>query len=304
MEQLNIVFCVSNNYIPFIQVTILSIIKNNLNYKINIHIIFDNISKKNKLILLENFNCFNNINFYFYKIDDSRLRGLKNSNWTKYAWYRILIPDIISKKINKILYLDADTLVVEDLSTIYNIPLENHSIAGVLDGETFNTETFNRLKFTYNQRYICSGIMLINLYFWRKNNITEKIIKWAKKNNSILKFPDQDSINYICRDSKFILPLKYGILNYFITKDEFSKFFPLQVKECLNNPIIIHYGDCYPWYKDYKKHYYHNLWLHYNNNLHRPVKLLYKNNIFKRIICIFYNKIQFFKTMIDGKKDK
>ena len=42
-------------------------------------------------------------------------------------------------------------------------------------------------------------------------DLSKTIIKWGYDNNDIIRFPDQDTINYLCRDSKIVLPLRYGI---------------------------------------------------------------------------------------------
>ena len=288
MEMMNIAFCVNNDYVKYICVTIKSILENNSDAKICFHVLTDKILEKNKKLLYTTIASNEKISLKIYEIDDEPLQGLKTLKWTKYAWYRILLPLYLTK-VSKVLYLDADTLVVDSLDDLFNIDLTKNSIAGVLDGSAGNPEIYKRCCYPDEKLYICSGVLLINLDFWRKNNLTEKIIKWSKLNYNSIILPDQDSINHICQDSKLILPFRYGVLNDYFKREFFYQ--PLYLKdlrECIEKPIIIHYTDK-PWYINTEKHLLQSFWEYYNKRLNKPVyKFIYFRPFFKTNAKGFY----------------
>ncbi|MCH5229296.1 MAG: glycosyltransferase family 8 protein [Muribaculaceae bacterium] len=275
-NSIDIAFCVNNEYVKYMCVTIISILENNHENFINFHILTDYISKKNYKKIKEILDAHQNCCLKIYEVEDSILKGLKTLDWTIHAWYRILIPLILPKEINKILYLDADTLILNNLDNLFKINMQNKSVAGVMDIVNFkDINIFDKLGFINRDIYICSGVLLMNLEFWRSNDLTKRIIEWAHLNKNILKFPDQDSINIICKDSKIVLPLQYGILNEFFKWDIFySDKLINQIKDCINNPIIVHYT-CKPWHKDAEIHIYYSQWMYYNNKLKYPVKKSY-----------------------------
>lgn len=275
---INIAFCIDENYAKFMNVTLISILENNKDNYLQIHILTDYLSKKEKSKIRDIINNYKNVSYKLYIVDDTKLLNLKTNRWSIHTWYRILLPSLLPREINRVLYLDADTLVTSDLKHLFKIKLENIAIGGVLSGLTFNQETYIRCGYPKEKQYICAGVLLINLEYWRKNNLTEKIIDWAKVYNERLVLPDQDAINFICQDNKKILPLKYGILNEFFKNENFFKgALSNELKECITNPKIIHFA-CKPWLKDSERHIMDFIWHKYNSKLPNPVKSFYSNN--------------------------
>lgn len=274
---IHVVFCVNDVYARYISVTIKSIIENHHNCDIHIHVLTNYISIYNQKILYEIIKGFSRVSLRIYEIDDTSLQGLKTGHWTIYTWYRLLIPDTLPNEINRVLYLDADTLVVANLTDLFSINMDRKSIAAVEDIYSNDKKIYNRLGYDSSQKYICVGVMLMNLDFWRKNQLSEKIINWARHNSSSIVAPDQDAINYICRDTKILLPLRFDIFNMFLVSEVYlQKPYLEQVKACVMTPAIIHYAGCVPWVKDEPQHLFYNKWIKYNKMLKHPVKIKYK----------------------------
>ncbi|MCH5172294.1 MAG: glycosyltransferase family 8 protein [Erysipelotrichales bacterium] len=292
-EPYYVAFCCDDNYTQYVRVTILSILENNPNKYINIYVLTDYLSKRNikNLQALSSLNP--QLNLFIIKVDDTALKNLPTTkNWTLHTWYRLLIPQYIDKSISKILYLDADTLVGGSLKDLFNINLDNKSIAATPEANFFNSEFYQRLGYDKHKGYICAGVMLMNLDYWRDHNLAEKAIKWAKINKNQLKLLDQDAINYICQDSKIILPLKYGVVQWYYVIEEFYKdSFHDQLIESVNSPLIIHYAFTPPWYKDCQKHIFHDLWISYNNKLKKPARVKYRSKGFLKLKLMVWNFI-------------
>ena len=278
----HIAFCINEAYAAYIAVTIKSIAENNKHGDICIHIFTDYISIKWRKRLQEVVDDYDNISLHIYKTDDTQLKGLKTGRWTIYTWYRLLIPEILSPKIKRILYLDADTIVMSDLSELFSIDLNGKAIAAVLDPQTIEEETYVRCDYDSEKQYVCAGVMMMNLDYWRTNKLSDKVIKWAQTNNDRIKYPDQDAINHICQDAKIILPLRFGFMRWFLLNNRFYRTpFLEQLRDGVDNPGIIHYVDCAPWLKQYFQHIYHQEWIVYNRMLRHPVK---RKSVFKGLL--------------------
>lgn len=277
MDTFHLAYCCDNKFSRFLSPSIYNICKIHKDIKINFHILTDYISKKNKKTLLNNITNCKNISIKFYKVDDSKIKDLPSGIYTKYTWYRLLLPEIINEDINTILYLDIDTLVLNRLDRLFQLDLKNYSIAATIEDKFYMEGPYKRLSIQNDLDYICAGVLLINLNYWRDNKISEKIINWTLLNKNILKYPDQDAINVICKGSKLMLPMKYNVVNQFFIRDIFyTKRYIEHTKKAFFNPIIIHFAGCAPWLADEENHVFQEEWDTINYELRIPCKKIYK----------------------------
>ena len=293
---IHIAFCVNDGYVPYITVTIKSIAENNRNADIVIHILTDTFSVRTRKRLEAVVGEYDNISLQIHEVDDTPLRGLKTGSYTIYTWYRILLPHILPDDTDRVLYLDADTLVLDGLEALFATDMSDSSVASVVEDRTFDDYHYDRLGYSRDKHYVCCGVLLMNLDYWRKHGLTEKIVSWAQEHNDELVYPDQDAINYICSDTKILLPLRYGIVQWFFTNDKFydRPWLP-QLEECVENPAIVHYAYCVPWYKDVSRHLYFDLWIKYNGMLRHPVRRRYKSKGWLKLKLIVWNLVHSFE---------
>ncbi|SDM83943.1 Lipopolysaccharide biosynthesis protein, LPS:glycosyltransferase [Fictibacillus solisalsi] len=235
MEEIHIVVATNNRYAKPLAVMLNSLFKNKISKNtISIYILYSRLSKKNEYKLSEIANKFN------FKVQFLRLEKSLYSNYplidylTAEAYYRIFIPDLLEKKIKKAIYLDCDIIIKEDLSKLWEIDIENYFLAAVRD---------DLAKYRYTDLsipvgcYFNSGVLLINLQKWRENHISDKVIKFIRKNPDKILWADQDALNAILYDKWLMLDPKW---NYQANS--------LQLME----PSIIHYvGFNKPWKKNH-----------------------------------------------------
>lgn len=275
-KTLHFAFGINDGYLPYVIVTIKSILENNKDSVCQFHILTDGITDTNKARLAKEVAQYSNTIIDYHIVDTSILKGIKTT-WSIYSWLRIFLPEILPNT-DKVLYLDADIIVNDNLSGLFDLNMTDRSIAAVLDIQNFEIDSFDRCGYPKEKGYICAGVLMMNLDYWRKYNITEKIIDWSRENNERIKFPDQDAINYICRDTKVLLPLKYGIIDAFFTSDSFVDFgLSSQIKESFHNPAIIHYAGQSPWIIERARHTLQSYWNKYNHQLIKPIRRKYES---------------------------
>lgn len=257
---MDICFSINNGYVDYCRVAMVSILENNKS-PIHFHILTDTLLPKNILKLQETAETYGAV-VSVYNIDDNRLKNQKTT-WSKYGWYRIFAHEVLPVDIHKLLYLDCDTIVEDDISELFNIDLTGKSLAAVTDLMDIFPTIYEQVGYPKEKGYFCSGILLMNLDYFRENDLATKILEFAEKYPERINFPDQDALNFICQDSKITLPLKYGILAPFFTHEEFMRIYKEQVLEAINNPKIIHYAGCAPWIIESTPHYFESLFWKY-----------------------------------------
>ena len=283
---MHIAFCVNDGYAEYIMVSIKGLLDNNIG-PVMIHVLSNYISERN-VRQLKNLVCpYPNAELNVVIVDDSKLRGLKDT-WTIYTWYRVLLPDILDEDVHRVLYLDADVLVAGDIQELFQLDMAGKAIAGTIDFQSKDRSTYQRCGYEQEKEYVCAGIMLMNLDYWREHDIANKVVRWGRENNDRIQFPDQDSINYICRDAKILLPLKYDIVDGFFYDDYYYQNYPQELRECVETPVIIHYAGQAPWVVELSNHLLQEEWDRYNKTLAKPIRKIYQSKGFLKFKVIVY----------------
>lgn len=270
---IHIAFCINDKYVPYTTVVIRSIVENNRNNAVDIHIVTDRISDAEVKLLNESIDGFGNAHIHIYIIDDKRISDLKSGVWTRYTWYRVLLPEVLPSDVSRVLYLDADTVVASALDELFDLDMEGKAVAGSPDPKAFSDEPYERCGYEREKEYVCAGVLLFNLDYWRRNNLMEKTIEVARRNRERFVFNDQDAINYICRDSKVVLPFRYGTPLWFFYMDELygDERYCKELYDSFYAPSIIHYMGCHPFRRDISiRHVMDGEWWRYNKMLRHP----------------------------------
>ena len=127
---MHIAFCVNDHYAEYILVSIKGLLENNSDPLV-IHILSDYISDKNTNRLKKLVGLYPNAILDIVIVDDLKLKDLKDT-WTIYTWYRVLLPEILDASVHRVLYLDADTLVSENIEELFSLDMTGKAIAGLL----------------------------------------------------------------------------------------------------------------------------------------------------------------------------
>jgi lipopolysaccharide biosynthesis glycosyltransferase len=286
-QPIHVAFCVNDRYTEYIMVPIKGLLENNSSSSVVIHVLSDYISDRNVDKLKVLIGLYPKAKLDVIIVDDSKLRGLKDT-WTIYTWYRVLLPEILDADVHRVLYLDADVLVTGNIEKLFRLDMTDKAIAGTVDFQSKDDVTYTRCGYEKEKEYVCAGVMLMNLDYWRGHDIANKVICWGQKNNDRIQFPDQDSINYICQDVKVLLPLKYDIVDGFFHDDYYYKYYPQELKECAETPVIIHYAGQAPWVVELSKHLLQDEWDKYNMTLIQPVRKIYQSTGFLKFKVILY----------------
>ena len=205
-----------------------------------------------------------NIKFYDAKEFVERIEssGLPPfvGNYASYA--RLCLGEIMPEDMKKILYLDSDTMIKDDISGFYDSEIDGKICLGVWD--IIDEEYYTKNGLPHDYVYINAGVMLINLAEWKKHFSEDSIMKNSDVPN--LDMPDQDVINvtlFRLGAKDYVVPMRYNVLMPFIewSFENVKRIWPQvgkryysreEVEEAVRHPAIIHMVEGFngrPWHK-------------------------------------------------------
>ena len=246
--------CASNDaYIAYLGPMLFSLLKNcSCPEKVNIYLADGGISNKNKNKLKEVIKKFKS-SLYFLNPDKNLIKGLKMYRHLGIeAYYRFSLIERLDLK--KILYLDCDLIIEDDILKLYQTELDEKIFGAIRDLGVSESQK-NKYGISKENPYLNSGVMLIDLKKWKDNKLTYKIINYLKENYEKIEFADQDAINAVLKNDwkefdlswNFMPKIYYYRFNPFTNKDyRYKKKEFNQIKK----PKIIHFASILkPWYK-------------------------------------------------------
>lgn len=183
-NQMEIVACTDKSFIMPTGVMMKSVCLNNKDSIINFHIVCDDsIKEKDKEDLKSVIQCsYSNFFFYFINgIEFDDMPALDNAPVTKAAYYRLELAELLPESIDKVLYLDGDIIVRRSINDLWNTDISNYALAAVPD---------NNIGLDLRSGYFNSGVMLINLKYWREHNLREEYYRFIKNHPDRIRFWD------------------------------------------------------------------------------------------------------------------
>lgn len=210
-EIIPIFFSTDDNYVPYLDVAVSSLIANaSKKYKYKIVVLNTGLEKESVDKIKRNEN--ENFEIEFINLS-KKLEKIKSSFRNVYhfsiaSYYRLFIASMFPSY-NKIIYLDCDLVVLGDISKLYNLDLKDNVLAGAPEQFVQNTHEFriyaeNAIG-VHPSKYINSGVLVINLEEFRKNEIEEKFVRLITEYDFDLLDPDQAYLNYLCKDKIYTL---------------------------------------------------------------------------------------------------
>ncbi len=243
-ERKHILLCGDKNYIKYCGITLTSVLISNPDENFTFHIFCDDITKEDleKIkITTEKFNI--DINVYYLnanllKMFSTDMHG--NDHISIAAYFRFIAFGELYKYIDKVLYLDSDILVRNNINVFWE--KEMNSKCAIVVEDAAGKDNARRLK---TNKYFNSGVMFVDLKTWKIKEYTKKCMEEATK--KVYRFLDQDILNLVLDNDILCIDKKYNF-NYSLSRlmDKSKK---PSSEELSGNVVVCHFiGASKPWH--------------------------------------------------------
>ncbi|MBJ7429194.1 MAG: glycosyltransferase family 8 protein, partial [Bacteroidia bacterium] len=147
---IHIACAADNKYTQHTVVMLTSLFENNKDNEIHLHFFSADFNTENKNIIEKTVNKYQQ-KFSFYALESELFNDCYVSDHVSFAtYYRIVIPNILVRQTSKILYLDTDIVVCKNLKPLWDLNIENYTIAAANE---INFEGPARLGFDEKYKY-------------------------------------------------------------------------------------------------------------------------------------------------------
>lgn len=252
-----VVISSSNEKVPVLSV-LLESLQENTKKDCDVLILHDDITLEHQNMIIR---WYPSLHIRF--IDMS---GMKVSfNDTLKKDYRLLIPYLLDGY-HKVICLDTDMVLNDDLSKLYEIEMGNHIIGAckdIVSAGIINLEKYHQKEYIQNElgvddpyQYFQSDVCVLNVDKYKENISKEIIEDYIQKDS--YKYGIQDVWNILCKNDVFYLPQCWNVVmnwenvHFNIVRLSYIKMAPRDLyydyQDGRNVPSIINY-DAYqkPW---------------------------------------------------------
>ena len=206
--------------------------------------------------------------------DLSQVKDLMTSHHiTHTAYLRLMAARLLPESIEKVIYLDSDVLVVDDLSQMWEMDLQdNYCLAATdiacpfVDAREVTDPGYSQAKpylaaiapianwrelgIDGSANYFNSGVMVLNLQKWRQEGVEQRLFDCLRRNSKFIWCWDQYALNVVFAGKWGKLPLRWnqGAHVFEYPTEDHSPVDHRSFNAMRNQPAIIHYTtEWKPW---------------------------------------------------------
>lgn len=296
-DTITILCCTDDKYAPFYGIMLTSLFENNKEEAFDIYIITaglsEETSRKYQLLASQK-----NSRIHVITINDEMMRKCpirEGDHVTLAAYYRIIAPLYLPDNLDKILYMDGDIIINGKINDLWNTDINDHAMGAIVDESYFRDEPYMRLRYDQSFPSINSGVLLINLNYWRKHDVISRCMNCIKIMADKLLFHDQDTLNVVLHNEIKLLPLTYNYQRGFIDYAFYNHFdnkYQEEINAVKYNPVVIHFtGYSKPWHEGCPHPYTPYFLYYWKKSLWNNMPLVSTKPSFKQRLLAIRNEI-------------
>lgn len=261
-DSLHVLYSCDNGYAQHLGASIYSLLNSNRCFsELCIYILDNKIDTINKDRITTIVSGFPSARIYFLPIS-TRVEQLNlEMAWpiSISSYGRLFCGSVLPQSINRILYLDCDTIVCGPLSSLWKLDLHDHVLGAVQD--SIGNPTKQSVGLLPSDEYFNSGVLLIDLENWRKEQMEEQCINFIQQHRGRVIHHDQGVLNGVIKSKYELLPLQYNIMtiHYMFSRKKILQFYGEQasfyseeeIRTAKSSPTILHFTPsftCRPWF--------------------------------------------------------
>lgn len=264
---MNVVYAANDNYARHLGTSLYSLLDRNQGVsEITAYILSVRLSEENQTHLrsigekfgrkIEIIELGDVENKFDYKIDTG---GFNISTMS-----RLFIGDVLPREVERVIYMDCDTVVLSSLQKLWDTCLGSYIIGAVMEPTIYQVVK-RAIDLTEEDPYFNAGVLVIDLTRWRQEHVQTQLLEFYQGKGGQLFACDQDAINGTLKGRIKPLSPRYNFFtNYrYFSYEElvkqsavYGKVTKESFRKAKKHPAVVHYmGDERPWIAGNLNHY-------------------------------------------------
>lgn len=249
-------FCIAltgtDNYIPYLGLTIMSVYRYNKQLPMAFHLFVNGLPDSDRKKLCEAAEMMGNP-IYVHLMNDEAFQSLVFGEKTAVFFYRFVLADLLKSESDRVLYLDGDIMCRGNLQELADMDL-GQAVAAVVTDRLQKRQ----MKQIGTTGFFNAGAMVVHISEWVRQDIFHKVVDMSHdsltkidsqgyyKGWNGLRYNDQNILNVILDGKVIWLPRKY---NYIYKLNRAALFHPQDQNEDYRKQIVLHFaGSVKPWH--------------------------------------------------------
>lgn len=263
-NKIHVFYACDENFLKFTMVSIQSLKDNaSKDFEYHIHILHSNISKKSQASTLALSDSafeisFDDVSDYLKSIE---YKLHTRDYYSKTTYYRLFISEMFPE-LDKALYIDSDTIVLGDVSELYNYDLKDNLVGACNEQAMVQVDTYGKYVEQCvgvdRNHFFNAGVLLINCVQFREQKVLEQFVKLLHEYKFIVT-QDEDYLNVICAGKVLWVDNRWNVEmfgNILFPPEEFKIIHyimvskPWHYKDCIHKEFFWKYAEELPVYGD------------------------------------------------------
>lgn len=163
------------------------------------------------------------------------------------AWYRLLLPRLVPQ-CDRILYLDADLLIVGSVRPLWELDLGGAHVAAVTNPvlKDDRVRVVRDLGLPHPDHYFNSGVMLLDLAGLRSTGLMDAVEQVVRDARSPMPWADQEPLNAVLWSHRHRLHPRWNLMNpcYDLPARQLP-WSKQEVADAVADPAVVHFIGSY-----------------------------------------------------------
>lgn len=264
---MNVVYVSNENYVRHMAASMVSLFEKNRGARrLIVYVFSTGITEESHRLLDEMAGGYGR-EICWMELGDIREKfdfGINTRGFDVSTMGRLFVGTILPETVERVLYLDCDTIVARPLGKLWKTDLQGNVLGAVMEPTIYDAVR-QEIGLEKDEAYANAGVLLIDLRRWRSSEAERRMMDFYREKGGSLFACDQDIINGVLKKEILFLSPEYNFFTnyrYFSYEELVRCSKPYRsvdrktFQTAKHHPAIIHYaGDERPWIAGNQNHY-------------------------------------------------
>jgi len=144
----------------------------------------------------------------------SHVKDLGANGYVSYSTYaRFFIAELLGERFDRVVYIDGDTLVVDNLDALAHLDLKGKAFA--IGYDCIYVAYKKLIGLPTEKPYYNAGVLLIDLKEWERRKCAARVFDYMRKVRASFILGDQDFFSLVLAEDATLLPPQYDFLTHY-----------------------------------------------------------------------------------------